>query len=46
MKVVFRNSFLQDIKKLKSKTTIDLIHSVIENCEKALIIAEIKNCWP
>jgi len=25
MKVVFRNSFLQDIKKLKSKTTIDLI---------------------
>jgi len=45
MKVVFRNSFLQDIEKLKSKTIIDLIHSVIENCEKAATIAEIKNCW-
>lgn len=46
MKVVFRSSFLHDIKKLKSKTTVDLIHSVVENCEKADTIANIKHCEP
>lgn len=46
MKVIFRSSFLQDIKKLKSKTTVDLIHSVIENCEQAAVISDIKHCEP
>lgn len=46
MKVIFRSSFLKDIKKLKSKSTTDLIHSVIENCEKATAISDIKHCEP
>ncbi len=46
MKAVFRSSFLHDIKKLKSKTTVDLINSVIENCEKADTITNIKHCEP
>jgi len=46
MKVIFRSSFLKDIKKLKSKSTTDLIHSVIENCEKATVISDIKHCEP
>jgi mRNA interferase RelE/StbE len=46
MKVIFRSSFLKDIKKLKSKTTVDLISSVIENCEQASLISDIKHCEP
>ena len=46
MNVQQRNSFLKDIKKLKSDTTIKLINSVIDNCEKAVTIADIKNCEP
>ena len=46
MKVEFRNSFLKDIKKIKSKYTTNFIQSVIENCEKAKTIAEIKDCEP
>jgi mRNA interferase RelE/StbE len=46
MKVIFRSSFLKDIKKLKSKSTTDLIHAVIENCEKAHVISDIKHCEP
>jgi mRNA interferase RelE/StbE len=46
MKVIFRSSFLKDVKKLKSKSTTDLIHSVVENCEKATIIFDIKHCEP
>lgn len=46
MKVEYRSSFVKDIKKLKSKSTSDLIFSVIENCEKATIIAEINHCEP
>jgi len=44
MKVIFRRSFLKDIKKFKLKSTTDLIHSVIENCEKANVISDIKHC--
>jgi mRNA interferase RelE/StbE len=46
MKVVFRSSFLRDIKKQKSKRIAELIHSVIENCEKAKTIADINHCEP
>jgi len=46
MKVEYRSSFIKDIKKLKSKYTVHLIQSVIENCEKADTIVEIKNCEP
>ena len=46
MKVEFRSSFLKDIKKLKSKTTSDLIQTVIENYETAKMIVEIKHCEP
>lgn len=46
MKVEFRSSFLKDIKKLKSTYTANLIQSVIENCETANTISEIKNCGP
>jgi mRNA-degrading endonuclease RelE of RelBE toxin-antitoxin system len=46
MKVLFRNSFLKDIKKLKSVTTVNFVHSAIDNCEKAVTISDIKNCEP
>lgn len=46
MKVEFRSSFLKDIKKLKSKSTSDLIKSVIDNCENASTISDIKHCEP
>jgi len=46
MKVLYRSSFLKDIKKLKSGITVNLIQSAIDNCEKAVTIAEIKNCEP
>lgn len=46
MKIVFRKSFLKDVKKLKTKSTKDLIHVVIENCENADVIADIKHCEP
>ena len=46
MKVLYRSSFLKDIKKLKSIAIKNLIHSVIDDCEKAVIISDIKNCEP
>lgn len=46
MKVEFRSSFLKDIKKLKSKTTVNLIQVVIDDCENAENIAEIRHCEP
>ncbi len=46
MKVEFRSSFLNDIKKLKSKNTVNLIQRVIENCETARSISEIRHCEP
>lgn len=46
MKVEFRVSFFKDIKKLKSKTTVNLIKAVIDDCEKAGSIAEIRHCEP
>lgn len=46
MKVEFRSSFIRDIKKLKSKATVNLIQTVIENCEIAVSIADIKDCEP
>jgi len=46
MKVEYRSSFIKDIKKLKSKHTVNLIQTVIDNCEKASIITDIKNCEP
>jgi len=46
MKVEFRSSFLNDIKKLKSKYTVNLIQRVIENCETARSISEIRHCEP
>ena len=44
MKVEYRSSFIKDIKKLKSKSVSNLIQAVIENCESAQSIAEIKHC--
>lgn len=46
MKVEYRSSFVKNIKKLKSKHTANLIQTVIENCEMANTITEIKNCEP
>jgi len=46
MIVDFRTSFLKDIKKLKSKDTVNLIQTVIENCENAKTISDIKHCEP
>lgn len=46
MKVLYRSSFLKDIKKLKSASTINLIQSAIESCKKADTISNIKNCEP
>ena len=46
MKVLYRSSFLKDIKKLKSEATKNLIHSTIDNCENAVTISDIKNCEP
>lgn len=37
---------LRDIKKLKSAYTSNLIQTVIENCEMANTIADIKHCEP
>jgi hypothetical protein len=44
MKIEYRASFVKDIKNLKSKDVSQLITSVIENCEKATTIADIKHC--
>jgi mRNA interferase RelE/StbE len=46
MKVIYRKSFLKDIKRQKSRLITELIHSVIENCENANTIADIKHCEP
>jgi mRNA interferase RelE/StbE len=46
MKIDYRSSFVKDIKKLKSKDISQLITSVIENCEKANTISDIKHCEP
>jgi len=46
MIVDFRTSFLKDIKKMKSKDTVSLIQTVIENCENANTISDIKHCEP
>ena len=46
MNVEFRSSFIKDIKKLKSKSVSEIIFSVIENCERANFIADIKHCEP
>lgn len=46
MILVFKNSFLKDIKKLKSPTTKLLIEEVINECELAIRISEIKHCTP
>ena len=46
MIVEFRSSFLKDIKKLKEKSTKELIKSVIDNCEKSQTISNIKHCEP
>ena len=46
MKVEFRSSFVRDIKKLKSKAISDLVKEVIENCENAQAISDIKHCEP
>jgi len=40
MKVLYRSSFLKDIKKLKSASIINLNQSAIENCNKAVTICE------
>lgn len=46
MKVIYRKSFLKDIKRQNSRLISELIHSVIENCENANTIADIKHCEP
>ena len=46
MKVEYRSSFVKDIKKLKSTALSKLIKSVIENCENARTISDIKHCEP
>lgn len=46
MKVEYRSSFIKDIKKLKSARTSHIIQTVIENCETAQTIADIKHCEP
>ena len=46
MNVEFRSSFIKDIKKLKSKSVSEIVFSVIENCERANVIADIKHCEP
>jgi len=46
MKLIYRKSFLKDIKKVESKKTKDLIKSVISNCGSARTITEISNCSP
>ena len=46
MKVLYRSSFLKDIKKLKSAVSVNLIHSAIDNCKRAGTISDIKNCEP
>jgi mRNA interferase RelE/StbE len=46
MKLIYRKSFLKDIKKIESQKTKDLIKSVLTNCESARTISEINNCSP
>ncbi|MCW0484986.1 type II toxin-antitoxin system RelE family toxin [Gaoshiqia sediminis] len=46
MKIEYRSSFVKDIKKLKSTALSKLIKSVIENCENAHTISDIKHCEP
>jgi mRNA interferase RelE/StbE len=44
MNIEFRSSFLKDVKKVKSKITVNLIKLVIENCKNASNIAKINHC--
>ena len=46
MKVVFRSSFLKDVRKIRAKSIKELIYKVIENCENAKNIADIDHCLP
>jgi mRNA interferase RelE/StbE len=46
MIVEFRNSFLKDVKKLKSKATKDFIKKVIQDCEEAESPSKIPHCEP
>ncbi len=46
MNLVFKNTFLKDIKKLKSPATKLLIEEVIFECHQANRIADIKHCTP
>jgi mRNA-degrading endonuclease RelE of RelBE toxin-antitoxin system len=46
MKLIYRKSFLKDIKKVESQKTKDLINSVLTNCGSARTISEICNCSP
>lgn len=41
MKIKYRNSFLKDIKKLKSKREKDVVKSVLDNIRKAHHLKEI-----
>lgn len=46
MNLVFKNTFLKDIKKLKSPETKLLVKQVIDECQFANGINEIKHCTP
>jgi mRNA-degrading endonuclease RelE of RelBE toxin-antitoxin system len=46
MNVEYRSSFIKDIKKLKSAHVSTIVRSVIENCETAQTISDIKHCEP
>jgi mRNA-degrading endonuclease RelE of RelBE toxin-antitoxin system len=43
MKLLFRKSFLKDIKRIESKKTKEMILTVIENCRVAENTIDIKN---
>lgn len=43
MKVVFKKSFLKDLKKLKSRSLQNLVHKCIVQVESAETISKIKN---
>jgi hypothetical protein len=42
MKLLFRKSFLRDIKKIESRKIKDLILAVIKNCHEADSLTEIR----
>jgi mRNA interferase RelE/StbE len=46
MNLEFRRSFLKDIKKIKNKSTKNLIEKVILECENARTISDINHCEP